>query len=123
MSRLNDDLAKAFQLVNGIGAAPGVDVNARLQALQQLQAQMDRVMCGLRGTQADQLKKEVDVAKNDVKPNVVTITVSDVDLAAGKGEIHMEFKVRLKGESRMSPAAACAGRMMEASNPKSAKAR
>lgn len=59
MSRLNDDLAKAFQLVNGIGAAPGVDATARLQALQQLQAQMDRVMRGLRETQADQLKKEV----------------------------------------------------------------
>lgn len=57
MSRLNDDLAKAFQLVNGIGAAPGVDVTARLQALQQLQAQMDRVMRGLREQQADALKK------------------------------------------------------------------
>ncbi|AXA83683.1 hypothetical protein DCD74_02345 [Lysobacter oculi] len=56
MSRLNDDLAKAFQLVNGIGAAPGVDVTARLQALQQLQAQMDRVMRGLREQQTDQLK-------------------------------------------------------------------
>lgn len=59
MSRLSDDLAKAFQLVNAIGAAPGVDVASRLQALQQLQGQMDRVVRGLREEQADQLKKEV----------------------------------------------------------------
>ena len=59
MSRLSDDLAKAFQLGNAIGAAPGVDVGSRLQALQQLQGQMDRVMRGLREEQADQLKKEV----------------------------------------------------------------
>lgn len=57
MSRLNDDTAKAFQLVNAIGAAPGVDVVARLQALQQLQAQMDRVMRGLREQQADRIKE------------------------------------------------------------------
>lgn len=57
MSRLNDDLAKAFQLVNGIGAAPGVDVGSRLQALQQLQAQMDRVVRGLREQQSDRIKE------------------------------------------------------------------